>query len=102
MFLSSGDRYVGELLELNQGCQEPFGGSRGKVGFHWRRRSGKSPHLALRGESPGYSRVAARNLGFLSSYDGDLKEPLLFLRKVQSACELRGVSLDSSPVRAGA
>ena len=23
-FLSSGDRYVGELLELQQGCEEPF------------------------------------------------------------------------------
>ena len=31
------------------------------------------PHLALRGESPGLSRVAAGNLGFLSSSDRDLK-----------------------------
>ena len=28
-FLSSGDGYVGELLELQQGCEEPFGISRG-------------------------------------------------------------------------
>ena len=28
-FLSSGDRYVGELLELQQGCEEPYGSSRG-------------------------------------------------------------------------
>ena len=28
-FLSSGDRYVGELLELQQGCEGPFGISRG-------------------------------------------------------------------------
>ena len=28
-FLLSGDRYVGELLELQQGCEEPFGSSRG-------------------------------------------------------------------------
>ena len=28
-FLSSGDGYVGELLELQQGCEGPFGGSRG-------------------------------------------------------------------------
>ena len=27
-FLSSGDGYVGELLELPQGCEEPFGSSR--------------------------------------------------------------------------
>ena len=28
-FISSGDGYVGELLELQQGCEEPFGSSRG-------------------------------------------------------------------------
>ena len=39
--------------------------------------SGKGPHLALRGESPGFSRVAAANLGSLSIYDGDLRDPLL-------------------------
>ena len=58
-------------------CVRTFRGSRGKVGFLLRHRSGKGPHLALRGESPGFSRVAAANLGFLSSYDGDLRNPLL-------------------------
>ena len=28
-FLSSGDEYVGEILELQQGCDGPFGSSRG-------------------------------------------------------------------------
>ena len=28
-FLSSGDGYVGKLLELQQGCEGPFGSSRG-------------------------------------------------------------------------
>ena len=28
-FLSSGDGYVGELLELQQGCEAPFGSSSG-------------------------------------------------------------------------
>jgi len=28
-FLSSGDGYVGELLELQQGCEGPFGSFRG-------------------------------------------------------------------------
>ena len=27
-FLSSGDGYIGELLELQQGCEGPFGNSR--------------------------------------------------------------------------
>ena len=30
-FLARGDGYVGELLELQQGCEEPFGSSRGLV-----------------------------------------------------------------------
>ena len=77
VFLSSGDRYVGTLLELHQGCQGPFRGSRGKIGFLSRHRSGKGPHLALTGESPGFSRVVAVNLGFLSSYDGDLRDMLM-------------------------
>ena len=29
LFLSSGDGYVAELLELQQGCEGPFGSSRG-------------------------------------------------------------------------
>ena len=73
MFLSSGDGYVGELLELPKGCQVPFRGSRRKVGFLLTHGSRKGPHLALRGESPGVSPVVAGNLGFLSSCDGDLK-----------------------------
>ena len=28
-FFSSGDGYVGELLDLQQGCEGPFGSSRG-------------------------------------------------------------------------
>ena len=73
MFFSSGDGYVREHLELPKGCQVPFQGSRGKVGFLSRRCSGKGPHLTLRGEFPVVSRVTAGNLGILSSCDGDLK-----------------------------
>ena len=77
MFLSSGDGYVAELLELHQGSQGPFRGSRGKVRFLLRCHSGKGPHHALRGESPGFSRVAAGNMGFLLSYNGDLRDLLM-------------------------
>ena len=47
------------------------------VGFLSRRHSGKGPNLTLRGESPGFSQILAGNLGFLSSYDGDLRDPLV-------------------------
>ena len=101
MLLSSGDGYFGELLELPQGCQGPFRSSRGKVGFLLRCRSGKGPHLMLRGEYPGFSRVAAANLGSLSIYDGDLRDPLVFPQESPVSCELRGTSRDSFPVESG-
>ena len=47
------------------------------MGFLSRRRSRKEPHLALRGEYSGLSRVAAASVGFLLSYDGDLRGPLV-------------------------
>ena len=81
MFLLSGDRYVGELLELHQGFQGPFRGSRGKLGFLSRQRSRKGSHLELRGESLGFFRVVAGNLGFLSSYDWDFRDPLVLPQK---------------------
>ena len=77
VFFPSGDGYLGELLELHQGCQGPFQAARGKVGFLSRHCSGKGPHLALRGESPVFSRVAAGNFSFLSSYNGDLRDRLM-------------------------
>ena len=43
------------LLELQQGFHGPFQCTRGKMGFLLRSRSRKGPHLALRGESPGFS-----------------------------------------------
>ena len=75
VFLSSGDGYFGELLQLHPGCQGPFRGSRGKVEF-LSRGSGKGPILAFRGESPGFIRVAPRNIGFLSIYEGDIRVQL--------------------------
>ena len=92
-FLLSGDGYVGELLELPKGCQESFRGSRGKVGFLSRLCSRKRPHLALRGESPGSSRVAAGKLGFLLSCDGDLRDPLVLPQESQVSIRVaRGLS----------
>ena len=102
VFLSSGDRYVGELLELHQGCHGPFQDSRVKVGFLSRCHSGKGPHLALRGESPGFSRVVAGNLRFLSSYDGDLRDPLVLPQESQFSMRVaRGLSRFVSSQRRG-
>ena len=67
-----------------------------KLGFLSSHCSRKGPHIGLRGEFPGVSRVSTGNLGFLSSYDS------CCLRKVKSPCELPGGFRDSFPVGAGA
>ena len=78
------------------------------MGFLSRRCSGKGPQLALRGESPGFSRVAVE---FLLSYDGDLRDPLvgpqvdpISIRVMEgpsgflcSSCQGRGPHLDLRP-----
>ena len=93
MFLSSGDGYVGEHLEFHQGCQVPFHISRRNVVFLSRHCSGKGPHLALRGESRGFSRIASGRLGFLSSCDGDLRGPLVLPQESQVSVRVaRGLS----------
>ena len=45
--------------------------------------SGKGPHLALRGESPGFSRVSPETLGFLSSYYLDFRDLLVLPQEGQ-------------------
>ena len=92
VFFSSEDGYVGELLEFPKGCQVPFPGSRGKVGFLSRPCSGEGPHLALRGESLGVSRVVTGNLGFLLSCDRDLKPACVASGKSSPIQVARGLS----------
>ena len=88
----SGEVYVREL-ELHQGCQGPFRGSGGKVGFLLRHNSGKGPPLTLRGESPGFSRVVAANLGFLLNYEEDVRDPLMLPQEIPVSMRVaRGLS----------
>ena len=63
------------------------------MGFLSRLHSRKGPHLALRGESPGYFRVAAGNMRFFSSYDGDLRDLLVLSQESQVSMKVaRGLS----------
>ena len=50
---------------------------------------GIGPHLTLRGEYCGFSRVVVGRLGFLLSYDGDIRNLSCCLRKpsVLSSCK---------------
>ena len=93
VFLASAEGYVEEHLELPQVSQGPFQGSGGKAGFPSRHHSGKGPQLVWRGESPGFSRVA---VGFHSSYDGNLRDPLIRPQGRQSPDESRGFPRDPS------
>ena len=82
-----------EFLGLNQGCHGPFCSSRGKVGFLSGPCRGKGPDLVLRGETLGFPRVETENLGFLSSYDGDLRDPLVLPQESQVSMRVeRGLS----------
>ena len=54
--------------------------------------SGKRPHLALRGESLGVSRVVTGNLGFLLSCDRDLKPACVASGKSSPIQVARGLS----------
>ena len=111
MILSSGDGYVGEPFELHQGFQKPDRGSRGKVGFLSRCRSGKGPNLALRGESPGFSQVAMGNLESFQSYYRGLRNPFVLpqeipvsmrvARGLSSRCRVLGPHLELKPVPQG-
>ena len=93
MFLPSGDGYLSGLLELHKGCQIHFCVSRGNLVFLSRHYSGKGPHLASRGKSPGFSRVAAGSLWFLSSCERDLMDLLVLpLRSQVSFDVARGTS----------
>ena len=69
------------------------------MGFLSRCFRGKGSQLALKGESPGSFPLV---VGFLSSYDGDLGDPLFCLREVQSPRKSRGAPRDSSTVAVGA
>ena len=73
-FLSSGDGYVGELLELQQGCEGPFGTPEFKCDYPLV----ASVEMGL--ISPGGENL----LNFLelrqvlSTYDGDFRNPLVW------------------------
>ena len=97
--LSSGDGCVGELFELQQGCEGLFGSSIGEVSLDSRRLSGNGPHLACRGEPPGFSRVAAGALDLRREPQGPA---LVASGKASAHASCSGAFRDSSPVDAGA
>ena len=90
MFLSFGNGYIGELLELLHVFEAPSKFKRKGVVFlqkpHWERASSR-----LEGRT---SWIFSSCGWFLSSYNVYLRTHSCGLRKGQSPCELRGASRD--------
>ena len=55
----------------------------------------------MMGESRGFSRVAAGSLGFLSSYNGELREPPVFPQRSPVSIPVEMGSVDCFRVMAG-
>jgi len=76
--LSSCNGYLLEPTEWSKGSQASCGVLRGDMGCSLGPAEKEWPHLTMTGESRGFSRAVARHVGFLSSYDGELREPLVW------------------------
>ena len=67
MFLSSGYRHLGKILEFHKVCQVPFRVPRKNVCFLWKCCRVKGPPQEYSGEFRGLRGIVAGSLGFLSS-----------------------------------
>ena len=75
MFFLSCDSVVGSSLESIKQIKDPSC-LIGKTQLPWTQCRGIGPHLAGRGKSHGFSRVAAVTWGIFSSYSGDVHSKL--------------------------
>ena len=90
-FISSWDGDPGPpwFVEICSASSPVF---RGNLGLLSRRCSRKWPHLTLTGESCGLSQVVAGSLRFLSSYDWELRAPLVLAQWSQVSTRVVRVS----------
>ena len=100
-FLSSGDGYLGKLLEFPKTCQVHFRVPRGKGGFLWKHCIVQGPPEACRGELRGLRGVVPESLGFLSSCVLTCGTRSCLLREVRSPLAMRGATRDSLCIAAG-
>ena len=95
-FLPRGDGYVGELLELQQGFDAPFGSSRGYMDLP-RPASAEIGLISPGGENL-LDFLELRQV--LSTSDGDLRYPLWWPQERPVPMRVSGASRDSSPLDA--
>ena len=89
-FLLTCDGNLREPLMVPQECHSSFRVARGTSGFFLCSFRGIGLHLELRGESRGVSRVEAGSFGSHSSFNGDLREPLMLPQGSQAFRVVRG------------
>ena len=96
-FLSSGDGYVGELLELQQGCEGPFSKFQILDVISLEKPQRKWASSRLEGRTSWI--FSLRQV--LSTYDGDLRDPLWWRQErpfpMRVAREPLGIPLPSMP-----
>ena len=81
MFPLSGDGYVGELLEFASRESRTLSRLKRESGISLKTQQSERSSVAWRGDSPCFSRVAAEDLGLLSSYDGDFRDQLMWAQE---------------------
>ena len=85
VFFSSCDCVLGESLEFNQ-ASRLLTSLIGKMELLCMQCRRISPHLAVRGKSHGFSRVAAGTWGIRLSYGGYVHSKLEFVQRSQDTC----------------
>ena len=100
-FLSSGDEYLGKLLEFHKSCQVPFQDARGNAGFLCKCCSVKGSPQVWKEEFRGLHGVVEESLGFLSSCMSTWGIHSCLLREVRSLLALQGAPWNSSCITAG-
>ena len=85
-FLSRGDSMSGNFLSCRKGVKNPV--EVPEVSFDWPRDASAEMGLILPGGENLLDYLELQQV--LSTYDGDLRDPLWWPRKGQSPCELLG------------
>ena len=92
---------LGNFLSCVKGVKDPFEAQEGRWDFPRDATAKKGLHLTLMGESPDFAPVAEGGLGFLSSYHGVHRNPLVLPQGSQVSIRVAGGVWDCSGVTAG-
>ena len=76
--LSNCDGYLLKPIEWPKGSRASCGVLREDSGLLLGPAAKEGPHLATMGESRGFFRAATQRVGFSTSYDGELREPVVW------------------------